>query len=375
LKSWKSWLRREDSQPRAAAAAASSLAEEPARDRIWYGEPETDYRDFSGAKPPSKLMFTLTGKCNLRCAHCARGVLDIPSHETSPALVNYVIDNLLPNLQAVRLGGTDLGEQLIARQFEPFLEAVARHPQVDLEIISNLSVVTERKAELIAQSCRHFGISIEGTGEFFEANRGFPWPRLVENVRTLQRARARTPDSPLKIFALVTCYYDNLAELPRILDLHREGVDLFRFRLFRPTDPTQDHQALEAHRSLANAAFARLRERAAELGAAAEVPPDFPLVSMVEMSARARGALKNPVAAPAPRAPFVCHFPFETASIFSDGMVSPCCESLFLGTLDREKPDLVSLFRSDNWVELRRQVAERDFRGPCVNCEFRRSRE
>ena len=38
---------------------------------------DTDLRDLSGRIPPKKLMFSLNGKCNLRCDHCPRGVYDL----------------------------------------------------------------------------------------------------------------------------------------------------------------------------------------------------------------------------------------------------------------------------------------------------------
>ena len=40
---------------------------------LWKADADTDLQDFSGRVPPKKLMFSLNGKCNLRCDHCARG--------------------------------------------------------------------------------------------------------------------------------------------------------------------------------------------------------------------------------------------------------------------------------------------------------------
>jgi len=349
------------------------------RDRIWYPEPDTDFSDFSGATPPSKLMFSLTGRCNLRCAHCARGIYEVQAQETPTGLVDHVIEHLLPKLRAVRLGGTDLGEQLISRHFDRFAEAVARYPEVELEIVSNLSVLTAPRAELIARACREFAISMEGVGEFFEATRGFPWERFRSNLGLLSEARRRVPGSQLRILALVTCYYDNLDQLERLLELRDEGIDLFRFRLFRPNDSEQEAQALEHHRALANRAFASLRAKAAALGVQVDTPPEFPIRTLREISLerRAKGGARDEAGAATAEAGerWICHFPFEVASVFPDGRVSPCCEDIFLGQLDGENPDFSTLFAGPDWVELRRQVATGDFRGRCAACEFRRSRE
>lgn len=175
---------------------------------------------------------------------------------------------------------------------------------------------------------------------------------------------------------MVTCYYDNVRELPALLDLHEEGIDLFRFRLFRPNHESQEAQALDRHRALANETFVSLRALANARRVLIDTPPPFAIPSLIDLSRSARAARASKAAQPTPSraaVQWICHFPFETASIFSDGRVSPCCEEIFLGQLHPKKPEIEKLFRGAAWRELRRQVAEGDFRGKCVECEFRRS--
>jgi hypothetical protein len=76
---------------------------------FWYADADTDLQDFSGRVPPKKLMFSLNGKCNLRCDHCARGVYDLLAQQSPVQLIDYVMEHLLPHVRCVRLGGTDQG--------------------------------------------------------------------------------------------------------------------------------------------------------------------------------------------------------------------------------------------------------------------------
>ena len=91
---------------------------------LWYADADTDLQDFSGRVPPKKLMFSLNGKCNLRCDHCARGVYDRPAQQSPVQLIDYVMEHVLPHVRCVRLGGTDQGEQLTSPHFNRFLRRV-----------------------------------------------------------------------------------------------------------------------------------------------------------------------------------------------------------------------------------------------------------
>ena len=337
---------------------------------LWYADDDTDLGDASGGQPPKKFLFSLTGKCNLRCDHCPRGVLEVAAHETPVELVEHVIRDILPAVRSIRLGGTDLGEQLTSRHFNRFLEAVLATPPKHLELVSNLTVLDAARADLIVRACSELGVSLEGVGPAFERVRHFPWSKIERHLEMLAEARARHPESRLEIFALVTCFHDNLHELESILDLADRGVRRFEFRLFRPTLPEQASQALEHHRGEANAVFARLRARAAARGLQVALPPSFPIAPLVPPA--------NPPQADASReatARWVCHFPFEAMSLYSDGRVSPCCEEIYLGQVDPRAPDLLSIFRSAPWRELRESLLEGRPSGRCVDCELRRSRQ
>ncbi len=337
---------------------------------LWYADDDTDLTDTSGQQPPKKFLFSLTGKCNLRCDHCPRGVFDVRASETPVELVDHVIREILPSVRSLRLGGTDLGEQLTSRHFDRFLEAVLATQPKYLELVTNLTVLDADRADLIVRACTELGVSLEGVGAAFERVRHFPWERIDRNLRLIEEARARNPEREIEVFVLATCFRDNLYDLESLLELEARGVRRFEFRLFRPNVPEQATQALEHHRGEANAVFARLRSKGAERGLRVSVPPDFPVSPLVD---RGRGAAADP--APTAGRLWVCHFPFEAMSLYSDGRVSPCCEEIPLGTVDPKSPDLLSLFRDAPWRALRESLARGEPTGRCVDCELRRARQ
>jgi MoaA/NifB/PqqE/SkfB family radical SAM enzyme len=395
---------------------------------LWSADDDTDLRDLSGRVPPKKLMFSLNGKCNLRCDHCPRGVYDIRAEQTPVKVIDYVMEHVLPGVRCVRLGGTDLGEQLTSPHFNRFLRRVEELGSIRLEVVSNLTVMDEERAELLARACHEFSFSIEGVGPAYERTRHFPWSKIERNLDLVVAARRRARDSKLKIFPLVTCFYDNLRDLLPILDLVDRGVDHIAFRLFNPVTPEQSTQSLVCHATEANEVFAEIRREAARRNIQAWLPPDLPatgraaprtkplsattfrhqspiyrtqmrrLVSayhgtrqsigrairrglgLVQRSAESRepGAVTLEPApvqpTPSEPAPWTCHFPFETVSITSDRRVGTCCGDIRLGTLDVEKPNLEAIWTGAEWYGLRQSMVAGRWEGACAECDFRRTR-
>ena len=242
---------------------------------LWNADADTDLQDFSGRVPPKKLMFSLNGKCNLRCDHCARGVYDLLAQQSPVQLIDYVMEHVLPHVRCVRLGGTDQGEQLTSPHFDRFVRRVHELGSIRLEVISNLTLMDEERAELIALACNEFVFSLEGIGPAFERVRHFPWNKVERHLEMLVAARRRLAGSKLKIFPLVTCFYDNLDDLLAILDLVDKGVDCVQYRLFNPVTREQTSQSLVHHAAAANRVFDQIRGAAARRGISVVLPPNL----------------------------------------------------------------------------------------------------
>ena len=404
---------------------------------LWYADADTDLQDFSGRVPPKKLMFSLNGKCNLRCDHCARGVYDLLAQQSPVQLIDYVMEHVLPHVRCVRLGGTDQGEQLTSPHFNRFLRRVHELGSIHLEVISNLTLMDEERAELIALACNEFVFSLEGIGAAFERVRHFPWNKVERHLEMLVAARRRLAGSKLKIFPLVTCFYDNLDDLPAILDLVDKGVDHVQYRLFNPVTGEQTSQSLVHHAAAANRVFDQIRGEAARRGICVQLPPNLDetrtaLVEVIPLNAttwrskssrrtwnrrlmaigRAVGRwrragktlletieVKTGLSAKsdepelrcdeesisagsgaelrpqrANSASWVCHFPFETVSVLSNGELGTCCEGIRLGQLNLERPNLDEAWTGPDFRHLRKSLAVGRWSGLCATCDFRRDR-
>ena len=384
----------------------------------WSADDDTDLRDFSGRVPPKKLMFSLTGKCNLRCDHCPRGVYDVRAQQTPVSVIDYVMDHVLPHVRCVRLGGTDFGEQLTSPHFNRFLRRVHDLGSIHLEVVSNLTVMDRERAELLALVCNDLSFSIEGVGPAYERVRHFPWSKIERNLDLVVAARSRVQGSRLTIAPLVTCFYDNLHDLLPILDLASRGVDHIGYRLFAPVTREQATQSLACHAAEANEVFEDIRREAARRGIRVWLPPSLPATERVPVRTKPLGTTTfrhkspiyqrplhrfvsayhaarhsvgqtirrgfalvprrarthEPVTTTLPPAPWTCPFPFETVSITSDGEIGTCCEPIRLGTLDLQNPNLERLWTGGDWYKLRQSMAVGRWEGLCAGCDFRRTR-
>jgi len=73
-------------------------------------------------------------------------------------------------------------------------------------------------------------------------------------------------------------------------------------------------------------------------------------------------------------ASWVCHFPFETVSVLSNGELGTCCEGIRLGQLNLERPNLDEAWTGPDWRHLRKSLAVGRWSGLCATCDFRRDR-
>src|SRR4029078_3167347 len=126
-----------------------------------------------------------------------------------------------------------------------------------------------------ARDCHEFVFSLQGIGPAFERVRHFPWDKVERHLEMLVAARRRLAGSKLKIFPLVTCFYDNLDDLLAILDLVDKGVDCVQYRLFNPVTREQTSQSLVHHAAAANRVFDQIRGAAARRGISVVLPPNL----------------------------------------------------------------------------------------------------
>lgn len=340
---------------------------------MWEPGSEHGLRYWDGSPSPQKLFLSLTERCNLRCDHCPRKTIQGKGVVVSDPLLDYVATSLLPDVTAVQLGGLDLGEQLTSPRFDWFLQQLTAYPDINLELTTNLTLLSLERARLIADVCDVLYVSLEGTGSAYERIRHFSWEVFAGNLRMIDKVRRRTAGSRLRIHALVTCFRDNLDSLLPILDLAEAGVDEFRFRRFIPVFERHDTQYLGRHMTSSNRVFDRIVEVAASRGLVVKVPPRFQIQSLTGFDGSHHDT-PDPPSEPDRshhhETP-LCEFPFNTVAIRPDGRIGPCCRDIDLGSLDPANPDVMSVWKGQRWQSLRESFVTGELWGPCRSCEIR----
>jgi MoaA/NifB/PqqE/SkfB family radical SAM enzyme len=334
------------------------------RRSIWVKDPDTDLTEEIVQRPPRKLMLSLNSACNLRCKHCMRSLQ--PTLEGKPmarALLETIIERILPHTVAVRLGGNDYGEQLLGENFGVFMDALlAMENRSDLELVTNGLLMTEEKAHLLVQADTHITLSIEGMETEYTRVRGRPWQDFIRSVNMLAQAKDTLPGNEAEITLYVCATFDALDSIREMVRNPPEGVDSIRVRHFYTHHYRKAMQSLFYNQSLSNRFFEELRFLAKISGISLHTPKPFAFHHLDEKSTMFLGHET------APRLP--CHKPFELISILSDGSVYPCCGvapklGIFIPAMDSIEP----IWNGPAFCHMRRIVNTETARLDCKRCE------
>ena len=324
---------------------------------------------------PREIQLEVTAACNLRCRMCLvryRPALDRVEGSLSFDRFRAVVD-ALPELHTATLQG--LGEPLLAPDLLRMVEyATARGIRVGFN--TNATLLTRRRAErLVAAGLDWLCVSLDGaTAATYESIRdGARLARVEANVRGLvdvMRARRATkPDLSIVVVAMRR----NVAELAAIVRLARDwGVPTVRVQnlshSFDDTDPAGAYREIrefagaealwQAPDPAAEAAFAKARATAAEVGVTLRLP-------RLEPAPPAR-----PAGTPG------CDWPWRSAYVRHDGGVQPCCmlmggDRAVLGHLD-EDGGFPAVWRGPRYEAFRAALMSATPPDVCAGCSMYR---
>ena len=74
---------------------------------------------------PTRAWLSLTSRCNLKCAHCARGTVRnqyLHPYDMERDLFRKIENDLFSTLKLCRIGGNNLGEQLCYKMWDELFE-------------------------------------------------------------------------------------------------------------------------------------------------------------------------------------------------------------------------------------------------------------
>lgn len=312
---------------------------------------ERNRRELASEEPrlsskPVVAWLAFTGKCNLACSHCIR---TLETRGQGDDMSEYVFDKLcsqlFPYVERIWLGGNNIGEQLLAKNWDSMIERLSEFPLI-LDLITNGTALSERRIRQLISIHATIAISLEGIRpETYQASRGQSVDKLLGRVELIAQERARHQDNKSRIHFGYTTYYDNIRELPELVRRAGDlGVDRIEVHHLFPLFEHQRHQSLVYHRALANDMFEEAENLANSAGMELRLPPRFEITPI------------NGDPASTPEGEPSCPLPWIATSITEHGDVAPCCGASeeFLGNLRDQ--DFDDIWNGRRYQDLRRTV-------------------
>lgn len=299
-----------------------------------------------GGNVPDNLIvhLSLTNACNFLCTICPsmREDKKYARPKMGSDLLDKILGEVLPNCATMILGGNSLGEVTTHREFKRFVsDDFNKNNRIKIRLTTNGYRLGEL-AEPVAEKFSFVSISFDGaTRETYEAIRKYPYDKIVSNIKklTAERTARRTG---LKVGLGMTLLYDNLHELPMLVDLAAGlGVDMVVGSYFIPNFAGERYQCLYYHQRYANEIAENAQERAKGLGVEFRMPR-FWLPGQKLSKEELRPVYQS------------CPLPRTMINISETGIVTPCCANpTIMGDLSKQSLEEVwngkkySKFRED----------------------------
>jgi radical SAM protein with 4Fe4S-binding SPASM domain len=287
--------------------------------------------------------------CNFRCPHCQVTYWSKPRTNLDEEKLNAVLAQF-PSLINVKLQG--MGEPLLNKQTLPMLEAIHRRG-IKTEIVTNGSVMTDTVRDTLLALGTEVHFSIDGaTEDVFQSIRvGSSFNKVLENIKRLTSAR-RGKQQILAARTVVT--NQNAFQLADIVRLVADlKLDRLTLQLIMTDWGKTDMARVNAPKRVAISP--ELDEQSKKAKAEAERVA-LPLeIKTDDKYSRVKK----------------CRWPWKSAYIASNGDVIPCCiladsDTVKMGNVFEE--DFATIWNSEKYQELRRQIKAHDLPSFCKGC-------
>lgn len=315
-----------------------------------------------------KVYLEVTTRCNLHCHTCVRNIWTEPLEDMVPATFERVIAQLhdLPQLREVVFGG--YGEPFVHPCIQDWLAEV-KDRGFKVTVSTNGTSLDEERVEMLVRiGVDVITVSLDGTDPdtYASVRQGTELQAVLDNIRTLNRIRAKHASSLPRLEIEFVALKRNIAVLPDLPGLARE---------------------LEADRALVTHVLPHTPQMAAEAVYHRDETPSFPpaagwavrrgdwlLWGLMELPRMNWGAERR------------CRFVTSDALVVGwDGSVCPCyalshsypyyvfgrrkdVSRYTLGNVNQAT--LTEIWSSEEYVCFRAAVHRFDFPS-CVDCNLR----
>jgi radical SAM protein with 4Fe4S-binding SPASM domain len=312
-----------------------------------------------------RVRMDITNKCNLLCKMCFYpGTVGQPKFDMEPELFRKIAHQVFCYAETVSLACQY--EPLMSRHFEEVLQIVAEGPCARVGFVTNASLLTRRRCELLVDNphIESFAVSIDGaTKETYESIRiNARWEKLVENLETLAAIKAERNTPRPYVQLNMVLMKSTIAELPQLVDFAKRvnAVAIGAVR-YLPMNAGLD-EAIDDWESVMPI-LVEAKQRAKEHGVFLLLPID---------DERLRFADDPPFAAQCNEAAVgeyssFCEAPWRAVQIYPNGDLHPCGYfGKAFGNL-REQ-DFLEIWNSKPYLELRRSLKRLRLHPTCAAC-------
>jgi MoaA/NifB/PqqE/SkfB family radical SAM enzyme len=304
------------------------------------------------ANIPENLIvhLSLTNACNFLCTICPsmREDKKYARPKMPKGLLDKVLEEVLPFTSTMILGGNSLGEVTTHKEFTRFLDAGFND---DGRMKMRLTTNGYRLGELagdVAEKFSFVSVSFDGaTASTYEAIRKYPYEKITGNIRKLTSERSKRA-SALKVGLGMTLLYDNLHELPALVELAADmGVDMVAGSYFIPNFQSERYQCLYYHQKYSNEVALMAEERASKLGVEFRMPR-FRMPGQRLSVDETRPVFET------------CPLPYSMVNISETGVVTPCCANpTIMGDLKSQSLD--EIWNGKKYLKFRTDIGDNPF--------------
>lgn len=161
---------------------------------------------FPVLQSPALADINITSRCNLNCPHCYINSSRTGTDMTMPDFRLALKQCKEAGIFQIALGG---GEPTLHPDFTKILKETRRAGIVP-NITSNGYRLKWQTVLALARYAGAVALSIEGTGDFFETRRGFPFQEFIKSIKKLKHA-------DIKLVFQITLSEKNLDEIPPLI--------------------------------------------------------------------------------------------------------------------------------------------------------------
>ncbi len=163
----------------------------------------------------TRVMVTLTNKCNFKCKMCRWSIRKEDS--TLPERYIGQIVKLFPYLDYIAWQG---GEVFLVDYFKDIFKKIIQYPNIVQEITTNVSLISEEWAELISMSNISLIVSIDSLDNetYARIRRGGKLEDVTRNLSLINKARERNNETKFNSGINIIVMRSNYKELDSFVD-------------------------------------------------------------------------------------------------------------------------------------------------------------